>query len=114
MSPVTVNGDDPPVAVNPPGLEVTVYEVIADPPFETGALKVIVACPFPRVAVPIVGASGTVAGVTELLAPDAVLVPTEFVAVTVNVYELPFVKPVTTIGDAPPYTTKPPVFDDTV
>jgi hypothetical protein len=45
----------------------------------------MVAWPFPAVAVPIVGASGTVAGTTELLVPEEVLVPTEFVAVTVKV-----------------------------
>lgn len=45
----------------------------------------IVALPLLLVAVPIIGASGTVAGVTELLVLDAVLVPTAFVAVTVNV-----------------------------
>ena len=68
----------------------------------------------PLVAVPIVGASGTVAGVTEFDEAEAVLVPTAFVAVTVNVYVVPFVKPVTVIGDEPPYATKPPVFDVTV
>jgi hypothetical protein len=35
--------------------------------------------------VTLVGASGTVAGTTELLVPDEVLVPTLFVAVTVKV-----------------------------
>ena len=51
----------------------------------------------PGVAVPIVGAPGTVLGVT--LAPDdADPAPAEFVAFTVQVYALPFVRPVTTIG----------------
>ena len=50
-----------------------------------GAVNVIVAWPFPPVATPIVGASGTVAGEIELLAPDAVLVPSALVAVTVKV-----------------------------
>ena len=50
-----------------------------------GAVNVIVAWPLPRIAVPIVGASGTVAGTTELLVPEEVLVPTPLVAVTVNV-----------------------------
>jgi hypothetical protein len=61
-----------------------------------------------------VGASGTVAGVTEFDAADAVLVPTEFVAVTVNVYAVPLLKPVIVIGDAPPVAVKPPEFDVTV
>lgn len=34
-------------------------------------------------------------GVTLLLATDATLVPTAFVAVTVKVYAVPFVRPVT-------------------
>ena len=38
----------------------------------------------------------------ELLATEAVLVPTAFVAVTVNVYEVPFERPVTTSGDDAP------------
>ena len=57
----------------------------------------------PRVAVPMVGASGTeMAGVTELLALDAALVLTLLVAVTVNVYEVPLLKPVTVIGEVVP------------
>jgi hypothetical protein len=35
--------------------------------------------------VTLVGAFGIAAGTTELLVPDDILVPTEFVAVTVNV-----------------------------
>ena len=68
-----------------PGLEVAVYDVIAEPPSEAGAVKGTDAWPFPAVAVPMVGASGTVAGVTELEAALAALVPTLLVAVTVNV-----------------------------
>jgi hypothetical protein len=55
-----------------------------------------------------------VAGVIELLADDAVLVPTAFVAVTVNVYGVPFERPVIVIGDEPPYAVNPPEFDVTV
>jgi hypothetical protein len=113
VSPVTVIGDDPPDALTPV-FDVTVYVVIAEPPFELGALNVTVASPLPAVAVPIVGASGTVAGTIELLVADAVLVPTAFVAVTVNVYVVPFVRPVMIIGDEPPYALNPPVFDVTV
>ena len=46
----------------------------------------------------IIGASGVVAGVTELL-NNEVLVPTSFVADTVNVYGVPFVRPVKIIVD---------------
>ncbi len=63
---------------------------------------------------PIVGASGTVAGVIEFVVADAVLVPTAFVAFTVKVYACPFVSPVIVIGELPPYATKPPVFEVTV
>jgi hypothetical protein len=114
VNPVTVIGDDPPVAVNPPGLDVTVYEVIAEPPLLTGGVKATIACPSPRVAVPIVGASGTVGGTTELLVEEAILVPIAFVAVTVNVYVVPFVNPVTVIGDEPPVPINPPGFEVTV
>jgi hypothetical protein len=61
-----------------------------------------------------VGANGTVVGVTELLEADAELVPTALVAVTVNVYAVPFERPVTTIGEVPPVALKPPVFEVTV
>ena len=68
----------------------------ADPPLSAGAVQVTEACALPAVAVPIVGAPGTVAGVTELLADDAALVvPAPLVAVTVKVYAVPLVRPVT-------------------
>jgi hypothetical protein len=47
-------------ALNPPGDEVTVYEAIGLPPFETGAVQVTVALALPAVAVPMVGAVGVV------------------------------------------------------
>lgn len=72
------------------------------------------ASPFPSVALTLVGAPGVVAGTTELLVPDGVLVPCEFVAVTVKVYVVPFVRPVIVIGDEPPVAVKPPVFELTV
>jgi hypothetical protein len=43
-----------------------------------------------------VGAPGSVDGVAAADAADAALVPTEFVAFTVNVYAVPLVSPVTT------------------
>lgn len=59
VNPVTVTGEDAPVPVKPPGLEVALYEVIAALPVSEGAVKatdtdVADAC----VAVPIVGAPG--------------------------------------------------------
>ena len=55
------------------------------PPLKTGAIKDTVACPSPAVAVPMVGASGTVAGVTLLEGLLGALVPIPLVAVTVKV-----------------------------
>ena len=52
-------------------------------------------CPLPGVIDVTVGAPGVVRGVTEADAVDALLVPELFVAVTVNVYAVPFVNPVT-------------------
>ena len=48
-------------------------------------MKLTVACPTPAVAVPIVGALGTVAGVTAAEAVEAGPLPAEFVALTVKV-----------------------------
>jgi hypothetical protein len=112
--PVIVIGELAPVAVNPPMLEVTVYLIIDEPPSDEGALNEIVASPFPRTAVTPVGASGTVAGVTELLVAEAELVPIAFVAFTVNVYAVPLFNPVIVIGELPPVAVNPPVFEYTV
>ena len=61
VKPDTVMGEDAPVPVKPPGLEVTVYPVIvAGSPKFVGAVKVIDAVVVPvAVAVPMVGAPGT-------------------------------------------------------
>lgn len=50
----------------------------------------------------LVGAPGTPEGVTALDATDSGPSPAALVARTVNVYEVPLVNPVTTIGDAVP------------
>jgi hypothetical protein len=81
----------PPVAcvrvrVIPPGFEVAVYEVTAEPPFEAGGPKLTVALRLPvAVATTEVGEDGAPTVVVELEALDATEVPAEFVAVTVNV-----------------------------
>ena len=72
------------VAVAPPGAAVTTYWVMVAPPL-FGAVQVTVACALPAVAETLVGAPGTVAGVTELDGVDAGPVPAALVAVTVNV-----------------------------
>jgi hypothetical protein len=59
---------------------------MALPPFDAGGEKLTVAWALPAVAAPIVGAPGTVYGITELDAGfDAGPVPAAFVAVTVKV-----------------------------
>ena len=88
--------------------------MIAEPPLLLGAEKVIVASPLPRTALTLVGAPGTVAGVTLFEADEADPVPTAFVAVTVNVYAVPLVRPVTVIGEAPPVPMNPPGLEVTV
>jgi hypothetical protein len=85
-----------------------VYEVIAVPPLLTGAVNATVAVVDPvAVAVPIVGAPGTVNVVTELLAAEAALLPAALVAYTVNVYAVPVVKPETVIVPEPDCDTVP-------
>ena len=87
---------------------------MADPPLLAGVVKLTVALLFPAVAVPIVGAPGTVAGVTLLEAAEALPVPTLLVAVTVKVYDVPFVSPLTAMGLVAPVAVNPPGLDMTV
>jgi hypothetical protein len=58
VNPDTVIGEEP-VPVNEPGLDVAVKVVIGNLPSYEGAVYVTVALAFPPVAVPIVGAFGT-------------------------------------------------------
>jgi len=74
--------------------------VIAAPPVDTGAVHDTTDVPVASAEVTVVpdtavGAPGTVAGTAAEDAVEAVPVPAEFVAVTVNVYEVPFVRPET-------------------
>jgi len=81
--------------------------VIAEPPVLAGGEKLTFACALPALAVPMVGAPGTVPGVTEFDGAEAGPVPTALVAVTVKVYAVPFASPVTVIGDADPEAVMP-------
>jgi hypothetical protein len=75
---------------------------MASPPFDAGAVQATATCVSPRVAAPIVGAPGSVAGVTDADVP-ARPVPPALIAATWNVYAVPFVKPVTMkLGDVDP------------
>ncbi len=58
---------------------------MAAPPLLAGAVNATDACALPAVAVPIVGAPGTVVGVTLFDAAEAAPVPALLVAVTVKV-----------------------------
>jgi hypothetical protein len=60
-----------------------------------GAIQETWTAPLPRTTVTPVGGSGTVAGVTADDAVEAGPIPTSFVAVTVKVYGVPLVRPVT-------------------
>ena len=53
-------------------------------------------------------------GVTEFEAAEAEPVPTPLVAVTVKVYEVPLLSPVTVMGEVDPVPVKPPGLDVTV
>ena len=100
VSPVTVAEVVDDVAVKLPGDDVTVYEVMTDPPVDAGALHETVDCPFPADALTLVGLPGTVIGVTGEDATDASEFPILFTAITVNVYVDPLVRPVI-VADAP-------------
>ena len=78
-------GEVVPVAVMPPGLDVTSYLVIEVPPLFVDATKATLAELFPAVATAPVGALGTVAGVTAVEATEATELPTALVATTVKV-----------------------------
>ena len=71
-------------------------------PLDAGAVHDTVACESPATALTPVGASGTVGlGITDVDGSDASPVPTLFVAVTVNVYGVPSVRPTTAADVAP-------------
>ena len=66
VRPLTVIGLPLPEPKILPGVELTVYSNIAESPFELGAVKLTETEPLPPVAVPIVGAPGTVAAVATV------------------------------------------------
>jgi hypothetical protein len=68
-----------------PLLIVYSYDVIAEPPFEAGAVKATVRAEAALVTEEIVGAPGVVAGTTAVDEGERGLVPAAFVADTVNV-----------------------------
>src|SRR5258707_10811686 len=88
---------------------------MAEPPLLDGGEKLTVACALAPVAVPMIGAPGRVTGVTAFEAAEAGPVSgTELVAVTVNVYVAPLVKPVIVMGDPAPVAVRVPGLEVTV
>ena len=85
VNPVTTKGEPAPVAVLFPGEDVTVYPVMTLPPVEVGALNATLTCALPAVATGLVGAPGTVIGVTATDVVEATEFPTALVATTVKV-----------------------------
>jgi len=84
------------VQVRPPGLAVTRYELIVPPPSSSGAVQVTVTSEPLAAPVTPVGAPGTAVGVRVPVADaEFALEPALFVALTQNMYVVPFVKPAT-------------------
>ena len=103
VNPVTVHVAALPAAVHvaPPGLAVTVYPVRPPVPSETGAVHDTATWPLPGSPNTSVGAPGNAYGVTADEALLALELPYALVAITVNVYAVPFVNPVTVHVVAP-------------
>ena len=92
----------------PPGMDVAVYCVIVEPPFDAGAVNATAAVvPSVTVTVPRPGAPGGPRMVTGADGEDGVEVPAAFVAVTMNVYGVPAVSPATVIVPDPVWDTAP-------
>ena len=116
VSPVTAIGLAVPMAVMPPGFEVTEYEVIGVPPSLNGAWKLTVACASPAVACGNSGWLGTtlVVGVTEFDGPEVGPLPATLLATMVNVYATPLLSPLTWMGLLLPVFLMPPGLEVTV
>ena len=111
VKPVTVQVTAGEIAeqVRLPGVDVTVYVVIAEPPVETGAVHETEAAPLAwaaTVAVGKVGALETPELTAVAEAADLGLVPVAFEAVTVNVYAVPSTSPLTLQVVAVPTTAQ--------
>jgi hypothetical protein len=86
-------------AVFPPGEEVIVYPVIAEPLLDAGGVQLTTAEAFPAVAIPIAGAPGVsgvlgAVGVTAAERSEKGPVPAALTAATWNLYEVPLLSPV--------------------
>jgi hypothetical protein len=116
VSPATVSGGRTPFALPDappsPDRQVAVYPVTLLPPL-FGPPNETLTCAFPATTPGRPGAPGTVLGTTAGEAADCTPVPFALVALTVHVYDFPFVRPPTTSGDpAPVVDCATPPFDD--
>jgi hypothetical protein len=94
VRPETVHEVEMLIHTNKPGFEVTVYSVIAASPLAAGAVHETTDSPSAsEVPDTDVGASATLDGTAAVDADDARPVPEAFVAVTVNEYEVPLLRP---------------------
>jgi hypothetical protein len=105
-----------PVAVSPPGLDVTVYDSTGLPPLSSGGEKVTVACWSPGNAWANSGGLSAVefTHVTALEGADSGPPPARVLACTVNAYDVPLVRPDTRMGLADPLAVIRPSVDVTV
>ena len=96
VSPTTVQGDTAlSHTTSPAALRTTYFEIDA-PPLLDGAVQDTTDWAFAApVADTAIGTPGTVEGTTEAEASEAEPVPDTLVAVTVNEYEVPLVRPIT-------------------
>jgi len=94
---------------NPPGFDVTVYEVISAPPSENGSDHETVTEPLATDSIVTSdGDEGTVDGTIAADTSEAAPSPDAFTAATVKLYEVPFARPTTVHGDtALSHTTSP-------
>ena len=99
-------GDFFPVVVIFPGDEVTVYINAS-----TDGVNDIVAIPLPGVAITSVGTKGIPIGTIEFDVCKLVDDPDKFEAITVNVYDIPFVSPVINRGLDDDVAVIPPGID---
>jgi len=84
------------VQTRTPGLAVTRYELIVPPPSSSGAVQVTVTSEPLAAPVTPIGAPGTAVGVRVPVAvTEFALEPALFVALTQNMYVVPFVRPET-------------------
>lgn len=96
--------------VRPPGAAVATKLLMTLPPLLAGAVNVMVALALPAVAVPIVGAPGTLAGVTVFEIAEEMPLPIALLAFTVQVSAVPLASPVTVMGELLPLLLCAPQF----